>query len=1316
MRKENFTLKTQKKGGFLLRTLGILVLVLSSIFMEDLRAQCPLACDDNVQVSLDEYCLATITPDMLLEDMGTGCTYTVVVYNTTGLPRTTPTVGVADIGKTLKVAVFLGNNQCWGSISVEDKFPPVITCPTNDTVYCNVTNYTLKSPIVQDNCTASTRQVISDNVIKYACDSVMAGVRIITYYYQDASGNRSDTCEQRVYFRKIDFNAIVWPSDKSYSCEVYDSVPALSVVGFPTLAGFPLYPTFGICKIAVAYEDQLIPVCPHNFKVLRKWTVIDWCKPAGQNIITHFQIIKITDEKGPILSCSPNMTVSTDVWSCSGTAVIPPPTIISECSENLNIKVGYKIVNNGTATYEGTSTSNVTKLANGYYSISGLPYGLSWVIFRVTDECGNYTDCATEVLVTDQVPPVAVCDQKTVVSLTIDGTAKVEAASFDDRSHDNCELDSFQVVRMDGGGACGVPGSNTWQKYVHFCCSDIGKTIMVNFRAIDKAGNSNTCMVEVVVQDKVPPVIVCPPHITVSCEYDYPQLSVFGKVATDVSQRNTINVSDPFVKYSGPAIDGYAYDGCGVTIKVDSFYSLSCGKGTITRRFVATETHAVNPLTATCSQIITVQDRTPNNITVDFPSDFTSNNSCMSKPQLTPDVTGKPTVHGADKCSSIATTYDDLIFTFDSNVCLKVLRTWTVIDWCVYQQNSGKTDGIWTWKQIIKINNVVPPSFVSSCADRTVDVFGPGCQGQVDLVAEAHDDCTDDADLIWSYTVDLYSDNVADPAYSGNSRNASRVYPTGKHKVTFRVKDLCNNEKVCTYFLTVRDGKKPTPFCLGSIHTVIMPSSKNLEIWAKDLILYAEDNCTEKSAIKSYFFINSTFVSSMTLDCSNIGMNKVKVYVVDEAGNFEYCEAVIELQDPNGACDNGFNIAGKIMTNDLRPVNNVNVVWERLSPLSTNSKSTNVAGLYTFNNIVPGSDYIIHAEKSGDYLNGITTHDIVLIQKHILGQVEFDSPYKYIAADANNSETVSAADLSEIRKLILGKTIQYYNQTSWRFVPMSYVFPNPTNPFPYTEKINFNGISSNQVNADFYAVKIGDINGNAEVGNFGNLGSRSNEKLELEYDNVGLKADQENKIQIIAKNDVTINGLQFAININRASILNVNSALVGLNDESIAVLDNEIRVSYAPNQEVNLTAGDVVLEITIKTDKDGLSSSFITTNASEFISEAYDQQLEVMDLTINSRSKEKSNPTSPLNYELAQNNPNPFSAKTQVEFKLPQAQNVEFMIYDMNGKVVFRSEKFYQAGSNSLTINKSDLSHAGIYYLQMNAEGFTDTKKMVLIR
>lgn len=1298
--------------------LGFLILSSSSF-----GQSCPLACDDEVNVSLDANCSAVITPDVMLEEVGPGCNYTVVVFGTNGLPLPAPVVDGTHIGKRLVVAVYLGNNSCWGHIVVEDKFRPTVRCARPDTIFCTKRNFIPTKDTVEDNCTPLNQIVkhtLYDSMIMYAdcmnpIRNNIIGYRKISCYYTDLSNNKSDTCIHYVYFKKFLESDIQWPADTIYTCKEYnDSIPDPAQSGVPTVEGEPLFPSWGVCKAAVTYEDQLLPICPKSFKVLRTWTIIDWCMPSGQNVYKRYQIIKVIDDRGPILLCSPLMEISTDVNSCTGTVIIPPPRIIDECS-NVSIQVGYKILSpNGSPTYEGTSSKNVFRLPNGFYRISELPLGLSWVIFRVTDECGNFTDCATEVKIIDKVPPVPVCDQKTVVSLTVDGTARIDAITFDDGSLDNCGIESYEVKRMDNGAPCKTANGSLFGPSVYFCCEDVGKTIMVALRVWDYSGNSNTCMVEVVVQDKIPPIVICPPNITISCEFAYSDLSVFGNVVTDVTNRKAIVINDAHKVIDGDPIDGYAYDGCGAIVKEFVTNNLKCGVGNIFRTFVATDPSG---LSYNCTQTITIIDFTPNNITITWPSDFVSTTTCMTKVELDPSKTGSPIVKGDDKCNNIFKNYEDKVYTQDPDACLKVIRTWTIIDWCVYDPNSQNPKGYYTWKQILKISNTQAPTFNIPCFDRTVDVFGPNCGGNIDLVGLAKDDCTDSADLVWYHSIDLYNDKIPDTAYIRPYANASRWYPIGTHRVTFKVKDACGNENVCTYLLTVRDAKKPTPYCISSITTTVMPSSKNIEIWAKDFNLNSEDNCTPKDKLKYYFLVNNTFVPSMIFDCSNIGKNILRIYVVDEAGNSDYCEATMEIQDPNQVCKGtGFTIQGKVTTAKNSVMENVGVFLERTNPTGSSLNYTNSAGIYTFNTITGNTDYSISVEKNYNSINGVTTADIVAIQKHILGKAILDKPYKLIAADANNSGAITSADISEIRKLLLGVIPEYTKNKSWRFVPKAYVFNDPTNPFPFEEKIAYNAINRDQMTSDFIGIKIGDVTEDSNPNSVnGTAKGRTAETHNIYTEDVQLIAGHEQLVSLKLADDYIASGCQLSLAVsNDIKIMGVESGLIQLDNENFKISDNVITIIFTPLELVKIQSGERLFSLRLASSKNVKLSEIIKLNETVINAEMYNDEINVSGLELEVRSnKTEVEVARPM---FVQNVPNPFSEQTKVSFTTAKRQLVVLEIYDLNGKLNYSQSSTYDKGVHEVIIKKSNLGNEGIYYLKISTNEYSETKKMVLIK
>ncbi|MCB9307641.1 MAG: hypothetical protein H6565_13685 [Lewinellaceae bacterium] len=138
---------------------------------------------------------------------------------------------------------------------------------------------------------------------------------------------------------------------------------------------------------------------------------------------------------------------------------------------------------------------------------------------------------------------------------------------------------------------------------------------------------------------------------------------------------------------------------------------------------------------------------------------------------------------------------------------------------------------------------------------------------------------------------------------------------------------------------------------------------------------------------------------------------------------------------------------------------------------------TDDQGQFIFNAVPMNTNYSLTPTKDDNPLNGVSTFDLVLISKHILGLQPLDSPYKMIAADANKSNSVTTFDIVELRKLILGIYSELPNNTSWRFVDKSFVFPQPGNPFntQFPEIITASG--SMPLDPDFVAIKVGDVNG-----------------------------------------------------------------------------------------------------------------------------------------------------------------------------------------------------------------------------------------------
>ncbi|MBC7776834.1 MAG: hypothetical protein H7246_15485, partial [Phycisphaerae bacterium] len=280
-------------------------------------AQCVMICNDLVQISLDDDCQVEILPDMILE--GNACPNGVfqvqAKINGAWVPGSGNFVATsAHINLTLEIRVkdLVSGNICWGYAHFEDKLPPVLDC--NDIfLNCAITNYTPAYildvlnvsdayPSVDENCTSTTLTYI-DTWFDLGCSGTINGFSDISAYVirkwtaVDQSGN-SATCNQYIYFERRHGVDVIFPPDVTVDCTDPNASP--SITGAPYVVDFGLHfdvwPNGTYCELNGTYQDLKLVICDGTYKILRTWTIYDWCLPTGpQNPLTHIQIIKVLD-------------------------------------------------------------------------------------------------------------------------------------------------------------------------------------------------------------------------------------------------------------------------------------------------------------------------------------------------------------------------------------------------------------------------------------------------------------------------------------------------------------------------------------------------------------------------------------------------------------------------------------------------------------------------------------------------------------------------------------------------------------------------------------------------------------------------------------------------------------------------------------------------------------------------------------------------------------------------------------------------------------------------------------------------------------
>jgi len=1388
-----------------------------------------IACFDHINLSITDDCGTQILSGMILTGLQHGDnSYQVFVIDmTTGDTIPNATVNWTHVGKTFKVSVRskCTGQSCWGFVTIEDKSPPILRCfcsgPTEGErcrISCMDVDQILKGnipggirPIIVDDCGGATLEVTNVDLHFADCSN---GYVYISWLATDAFGN-STTCVQLFDIEPLNLNDIVWPVDYTGNC---DDSSDPDNTGWPKLEGINLSDVVQSCNIWTQYDDQVVPICGHGKKIIRRWKVTNMCNAQSSIFI---QTILLKDSVGPVLTCSPNITVSTSVWACYADVNMPKPGAIDACS---SVK-----------TYQLFSTGGTVVELGGQFKITNLPVGVHQATWIVTDECFNTSTCIIQITVKDNVPPVVSCQSHTIVSLTNDrpnGITLVPASSFDDGSFDNCTTVLFRARRMTScidfnwttNGACvdDTPGGNppiddldrgtAYGTCIPVGCCDIGGSFMVQLEVSDEAGNVNYCMVEVQVQDKLKPEVTCPPTIAISCDYplevhpgiysdvtgngngnldEDPLSALFGNVYDAFhykqSDRQHIIINDPDnTQYMQPhdwGLEGWAVDNCEVDLSVAVSVIDDCTGQSfpgdhpagavklIERRFVAFD----GVQAGSCLQRIWV---------IDYHRFFITDTTCTNENPndgiIWPcDVlvttcpmeianTGEPVIID-DGCSLIGISHEDTRFDFAEGACYKILREWKIIDWCQFNPNTGY--GLWTYTQTIKVADNEGAEFLDCpAAPVALCLSDPGislpannqlfigennpnassCSVNVIMHRTVREMCStsvtydvklylfngqDAIQIKPETTVELDSLHEADLYFDTQESGIDSIELNGLpynsplcgdyHRVLWSVEDGCGNRTYCDYLFRLEDCKKPTPVCINGLSTAVMQPDGEVTVFAANFNASSVDDCTPSGQLV-FSFSGNIFEPSFTYTCDNVPAIgtpfNIEMWAAD-GGNDDNCNGIIEwsernkdfctasllITDPNDICDQGgLVLTGEIMTDQVQAVGAVAV---RLNGPETNTPVfvTQDDGKYIFTGVKTGFDYDIQPERNDDPKNGVSTLDLVAIQKHLLGKEPFTKASQYIAADANNNGSVSAIDLIEIRKLILGLYDEFPANRSWRFV-MKEDAENQGPPWPITESISIFSLASHEnKNLDFVGIKIGDVNSTAKA-HLTQIMPRNARPL------ISVNAVENGEIRkgnIIACKFIIpemIAGFQWTLETNGLEYVGIKSSSIPIDDSNIGLLDKGIiTMSWNGEPIANSDQGELSFIIEFRVTEEGKMKEMLRMSNAITPAEAYTAESEILDVKLDFDDNRAF-----TDFALYQNKPNPWDDQTLIEFDLPNDGIAKLTVYDIAGKIVKSTEGMYKAGHNAIMLTAHDIPTPGALYYRLDSGQYSAVRKMMI--
>lgn len=1254
-----------------------------------------MACQ-NLNVSVNQNCEILITPFMVMSgsetDLGCASNFKLIITdeygNVMGVPHPDGVVLTATaLYKQLSVSVEVvgGGNSCWAEIFLEDKFPPQITCPTEPIITtCNGLDF-IDLPVSADNCANEATLVIIDEVSEpFDCDPEFLSKVTRTYVAVDGNGIQSIPCVVEIFVQRIQFDDIIYPSDINpftgsglacddmYEVDDYGNphpCPTTgSGTGVPTIYGNPLKPGAAspFCNIYVDYSDQVI-VHGCTTKVLRTWSVREWhC--TGEFVGTDIQFIEITDDEGPVLEPIPDIYGST-AYGCEGVVMLPPVLAFDVCGTVDHVDI----------TYPGGVLLN----SNG--GLVTLPVGPNTVTYTVYDACYNSTSMNVDVFISDNTQPVTVCEINTVVSLPTGGNTEVWAETFDDGSHDECGLKEILVRRMDPD--C-TDEDILFDESVFFCCEDLGKDIQVVLRAVDKSGNFNECMVIVHVQDKIAPVISCPPDITLLCTEPY-------------------DLENPNIFFGEPIVT----DNCSSPDNVQQKFTNNvdqCNTGILFREiFVSDE---FGNVISSCTQKITILPTDPfDGSDIIWPLDYELEgcNTNNLEPDKLPAPFDYPVV-AEGQCDLVGYNWDDEVFNAvpGSDACFKIIRHWTLINWCETTDDDYTT---YEYDQVLIVSNTIDPevtcqAVVFSSDDANCD------EVPIDVTVMGMDDCT--MDLKHSWRLDLGSDGIFDDFGAGY--NIVGVYPVGDHLIEWTVEDLCGNETFCIQPLKIENVKVPQAICIYGLSVDLNPmdldgdgaiDNEMVFLWADDFNQESFQPCGNEVVASFSPDITDT---SLELDCDDLGIYFVDLYITDlNTGLFAICQTFVDVQDNNSVdfCSNNGGlraaVTGNIRTEDDKLIENVEV---NLFGSPIQPDMTDAEGDYAFPNMPIGGQYEVEPTKSDDYLNGVSTLDILIIQRHILNMDQLDSPYKRIAADVNMSESISGLDLIQIRKLVLGLYDEFPSADSWRFIDAEHQFTDANNPWltPFNENYIIDSLNNDML-IDFIGVKMGDVNGTVETNLFGGpeVEERSG-NVQLDYEVVNNVFGS--SVNIYGSEKYTISGAQMVIELNEDFVITeILPAAWDIKDNQYRVVDNKLILSYDAPNGIENNADEALFTII---GEGGISKIEIVEE--RLNAEIYTEDLSSQKIQLTAKDE--------LEFAVSNANPNPWSNETSIDITVKEAQAAELEIFSTTGQILNKKNISLQAGINTITLTHSDFNEYGTMMIRIKTKSFDHNLRVVHIK
>jgi Cohesin domain/HYR domain len=441
---------------------------------------------------------------------------------------------------------------------------------------------------------------------------------------------------------------------------------------------------------------------------------------------------------------------------------------------------------------------------------------------------------------------------------------------------------------------------------------------------------------------------------------------------------------------------------------------------------------------------------------------------------------------------------------------------------------------------------------------------------------------------------------------------------------------------------------------------------------------------------------------------------------------------------------NEYDIAGDIQIWNPSVANpgvaNVTVGLAGTNPAQVFTTLAN--GQYNFNNVPATTNTVTTPSKitQGPAFNaGISVADHIILKQH-LGAIAplttpFTSPYQFVAADVNFSGTINIIDLNLIQRVTAdNKRLSQITPTApkdWVFVPKTYTFAPFGSSIPfanvsaYPQTISHSPIFQDQLNDDFVAVRLGDLNGNTPLSLTNEeVDDRSIETLIFNATDRDITAGDVFEVPFTSENFTDRLGYQFTMAFD-PNVLEVVDITTGdlpdyteQNNFGTVYLDEgSLTTVWSNTTPVSRPTDAVLFKVKFKAlhSSNSLSQSLTINSQVTPALSVQSESLIQTDVELVFNTASSVDPIGADQAVLYQNQPNPFAEETMIGFRLMANERATVRIFNANGQLVRTIVGDFAKGFNSIMVRPTDLGAAGVYYYELSTPTFSDRKKMILI-